>query len=197
MSIEEKKKTLLNNIEGGLPKDYQQVDYICRQSGTVYINTGYIFTTTTDIRLVYFMPSASGNIASCGNNSANRYGYYQNSATQVLIQKGGTNYALDISNNEKHDVTFGMNGVVCDGVNLLSENVAINRSYKMLLCAYNGGWSSNVRIYNFQAYENGVLIKDLIPCYRKSDNEIGMYDMIGKEFIAKSGSGTMTYGSEV
>lgn len=37
--------------------------------------------------------------------------------------------------------------------------------------------------------ENGVLCFDFIPCVRKADDEIGVYDLIGKQFYSNSGTG--------
>ena len=33
-------------------------------------------------------------------------------------------------------------------------------------------------IYSLKFYDNTVLVRDLFPCYRISDNEIGLYDMM-------------------
>lgn len=37
----------------------------------------------------------------------------------------------------------------------------------------------------------------LIPCYRKSDNEVGMFDLEVGDFCTKIGSGNFTKGSDV
>ena len=45
-------------------------------------------------------------------------------------------------------------------------------------------------------YEGEPLL-ELIPCYRKSDNVIGLYDMVGGTFYINNGTGTFTKGDDV
>lgn len=53
-----------------------------------------------------------------------------------------------------------------------------------------------VTFYNFSLYDGDNLIKDLVPCYRKTDNVIGMYDLISKTFIT-SDVGTLSKGPNI
>ena len=50
------------------------------------------------------------------------------------------------------------------------------------------------RLYSFKCSINGVLTNELVPCYRKSDNEVGLYDIVGKQFYTNSGSGKFLMG---
>lgn len=38
---------------------------------------------------------------------------------------------------------------------------------------------------------------DLVPCYRKIDYIIGMYDIIGERFYINEGTGSFTKGQNV
>lgn len=38
---------------------------------------------------------------------------------------------------------------------------------------------------------------ELIPCYRKADNVVGLYDTISNNFLTNSGSGTFVAGPNV
>lgn len=51
------------------------------------------------------------------------------------------------------------------------------------------------KLYYFKWYENDQLIMDLVPCLRKTDNEIGLFDKINKNFITNSGTGTFGSGN--
>ena len=46
---------------------------------------------------------------------------------------------------------------------------------------YNGA-----RIYTFELWDGNNLVRDLIPCYRKSDNVIGFYDRITKSLFTST-----------
>lgn len=64
----------------------------------------------------------------------------------------------------------------------------------------NGTYSYNTggKLYSLKlsTYEDG-LIRHFIPCYRKSDNVIGLYDIIGAQFYANNGSGHFEKGADV
>ena len=52
-----------------------------------------------------------------------------------------------------------------------------------------------LRIYGFNIYERGFLVKQLIPCKRNSDGKPGLYDRINHEFFTNSGTGEFTIGT--
>ena len=57
---------------------------------------------------------------------------------------------------------------------------------------------AELKMYYFKAYdEYGNIALDLIPCYRKSDNEIGMYDTVNQTFLTNQGTGTFVKGGDV
>ena len=53
------------------------------------------------------------------------------------------------------------------------------------------------KIYACKIWDNEVLIRDLIPCYRISDNVIGLYDIVNDVFYTNSGTGTFSKGADV
>ena len=54
-----------------------------------------------------------------------------------------------------------------------------------------------MQLYTFKIYDNDVLVRDFMPCYRKSDNEIGLFDSVNGKFYTNKGSGTFEMGLEV
>lgn len=52
-------------------------------------------------------------------------------------------------------------------------------------------------IYWCQLYDGENLLHNFIPCYRKSDGEIGMYDTVSKTFYTNAGTGTFLKGEDV
>ena len=59
------------------------------------------------------------------------------------------------------------------------------------------GLQPEARIFNLQFYDSDILKIDLIPCYRKSDGEIGMYDLVNSVFYTNDGTGTFLKGNNV
>lgn len=52
-----------------------------------------------------------------------------------------------------------------------------------------------LKIYSFKMWQNGVLVRDMKPCYRKSDNVPGMIDVVNKVFYQNAGTGSFTVGN--
>ena len=64
---------------------------------------------------------------------------------------------------------------------------------------YNGNLNAyaKMKLYVCKMYEGNTLTRNFVPCYRKSDNVIGLYDLVGEKFYTNSGSGTFKKGSDV
>ena len=56
---------------------------------------------------------------------------------------------------------------------------------------------SSVRIYYFKIYDNNNLVRDYVPCYRKDDGVIGLFDLQNLTFYENQGSGIFTKGADV
>ena len=53
---------------------------------------------------------------------------------------------------------------------------------------------SSQRCYNCIIEEDNIVIRNFIPCYRKSDDEAGMYDLVSGKFYTNAGTGTFEVG---
>lgn len=54
----------------------------------------------------------------------------------------------------------------------------------------------HARLYSCQIIQSGTTKRDFVPCKNPS-GEIGLFDLIGKQFYSKSGTGTLTAGPAV
>ena len=52
-------------------------------------------------------------------------------------------------------------------------------------------------VYDFKIYENNVLKRDFVPCYRKSDNKAGLYDLVEDKFYTNNTGDDFQYGKEI
>lgn len=48
-------------------------------------------------------------------------------------------------------------------------------------------------LYRMTIKENDVIVRDYIPCYRKSDSKPGLYDIVNKQFYTNAGSGEFSF----
>ena len=193
-----------------LPEGYTQLEYI-QCTGTQYIDTGININTTTSRYETKISPSlVSGTIGIFGtrnSSSANQ------SSMNVFIIDGA--FRLDwlygamgsivrnISSNTEYTISITRGLATINNVNYVSgENTSIDSSYTFYVGSFNNAGSvfSNGfsgKIYYSKLYNNNILVFDGVPCYRKSDNEIGMYDLVSNTFFTNAGTGTFTAGAEI
>lgn len=58
-------------------------------------------------------------------------------------------------------------------------------------------WNS-ARVYDYKIYDDtDILIRDFVPCYRKADSVIWMYDLVGETFYTNSWTWTFTKWPDV
>ena len=194
-----------------VPDEYQQVEYI-GVSGTQYINTNWTPSNNTYFK-IRFMATTSSYMF--GSGSAPRLAVVSNSNNIQVYNTDNGAYGIynfsDVNFNTVVDLetftttTLNEAYVKANGVEKRNDNTSINvnfnSSFKMLL----GAWQYNAatirygkgRIYSATAKVDNVLIFDMIPCYRISDGEIGMWDTVSKTFFTNAGTGTFTKGSDV
>ena len=72
------------------------------------------------------------------------------------------------------------------------------------MCIFAINWINEIRylnkgikIYKLIFTANGVKEANFIPCYRKTDNEIGMYDTVEETFYTNQGTGKFDVGPNV
>ena len=86
--------------------------------------------------------------------------------------------------------------------NVVAEwQTSINQKAPLLLAtsdqADNVTWYMSAKLYSFKIWKNWTLVRDLVPCYRKSDTEIWMYDTVNDVFYTNSWTWTFTKWSDV
>lgn len=200
--------TIENGLKGKLDfeKAYQEVEYI-ESSGTQYINTGVNPNQDISIEAKLYTEETGNknwfgsvlwedsNITGIGFNSFSttqvEWIFNKNSiwvrsnATDIVgkpfIVKFG-NGKLEINNNQIATFTTP-DFSIAQPISIFIRTGGI---------AYISG-----RVYYFKIYDGDTLVRDFIPCYRKSDNVIGLYDKVEDKFYTNAGTGTFTKGADV
>ena len=189
-----------------LPSQYQQVEYI-ESTGTQYIDTGVIPKATLngefDLMSIdggYPFGSTNGqNIDYWGMNFNKGNGTFQlyfGTGSYPLVSSWQINMRYKISiinkkfycdNNFLYDFSQTSNGF----------NFNTNKSIYLFGLNYNGVAYSKFRFYAAKFYDDNVLIRNFIPCYRRSDNKPGLYDLVNNEFYTNQGTGDFIKGDDV
>lgn len=202
---------ILYQSQNVLPNTYQEVEYL-ESTGTQYIDTGYTFTNPNfKIELKYQKnTSLATNVFGVDTrvtprqmhgNIYNRTFYLGNSSVvNNVTQELNTDYDYTVVFNE-NGAYFKLNENEYSYTGTTAWNGASLSDYLFTSHQTEAGgtlYNMKGRIYYARFYnENNVMVRNFIPCYRKSDNEAGMYDTINNVFYTNEGTGDFVVGENV
>ena len=200
-------------ITSRLPSEYQEVEYI-GASGTQYINTGILTSGEMYFDIEYELTSVTQFATIIGTDPTNTsqrigFGLVENSRPQVNYIFAGNFFTM--INNSNAGVNIKSRALyesglltITNGENTITQAVSgtsmtASATYPIYLFALNRRGSvtdnASARIYSAKIYAGTTLVGEFVPCYRKNDNVIGMYDLTTSTFFTNSGSGTFTKGN--
>lgn len=199
-----------------LPNAYQEVEYI-ESSGGAMMEIPYNLKGNTEMDLkILYTGSQTSAIGIMGNTAAGtgsvsnpKYiftssssgaavAYYYCSAYKAvsptfdLVEDGVVRIETKIENGK---FMIYLNGVA--NIQSALDEVSVTCPQNTTIFGITGGRYKDQRVYWCRFYENGTAQVDLVPCYRISDNEIGMYDLVSGSFLTNSGSGSFSKGADV
>lgn len=208
---------------GRLPAGYQEVEWIgC--SGSQYIQTNYIIGIPTSLLCkVGFMTQNAGTVdrpivwlknTNGPTNPQSTYKFPNVYRGKIEVAGYGINNtnAFAAQDDKKIEMEFDYR----DGSQIIRRSGASDLTYSnnkptqastkpiRILCSDRFDVSSfpnqsnfSGRLYYFYYRQDDVDVFDMIPCYRMSDGEIGMYDLVSNTFFTNAGTGTFTKGADV
>lgn len=197
--------------EYSIPQEYEEVEYI-QSTGTQYIDSGYqIKSEKIKIAFKAYIPFLNG-LSLFGSNDSNYdlvpYHSTNYNPTSFLHWVGSSQSVFEVVyDNFINEVEYVLdNGIIQCTVNGKTTNSmyegSIISNQKFYIFGKNEGEVSKergqgYRLYSFKLYDNDILVRDYLPCYRKSDGEIGLYDKVSGELYVNSGSGEFLKGKEI
>lgn len=193
-----RRRMLLANIkpeQGVLPEGYTECQYISAL-GRSYINTGLELDNDSEVYIEYM---TNDTLSSVQYNTCNLFGYRDSattnnvtmevSTTRVNVDFGNyadtrkqistklnTNYSLLL--NKSHVVAKQDDTLISDLSLKTTANFKTGKAY-----LFGIGGKPNVtnnfygRVYKMISKQNGLITRNFVPCYRNSDNKVGMYDL--------------------
>ena len=196
-----------------LPGTYTELEYI-ESTGTQWINTNFFPDNNTRIR-------TKGQFDSIENNEALYFGSAMsaNNGFEGMIwdhkfafcygASWAGCYRSDISLNDIVEVDWNkniLNFKINNGniIKRVFQSQTFTLPYQMRLFSLSRGFEDNVsygstkmKIYYFQLYDNGTLVRDFIPARRNSDGVVGMYDIVNQTFYTNPGGTNFVAGPVV
>lgn len=197
--------------DGILPNEYVQVDYI-QSSETQWIDTELYPTENmqieTKIEVAYTnqdTPVFGCFLNTIGSSSLGDYFHLTPYANKWYYGTNGSEGNFGTYSNAigtQYDIVFNNeNNQIIVNDNIEDVTRPFSGATNSTLAISKRGTTSNNRFgrfkyFNFKIFDKSTnkYIRNFIPCYRKSDNEIGLYDIVEGKFYTNQGTGTFTYG---
>lgn len=192
-----------------LPTTYQAVSYI-QSSWSQYIRTSiiannnywyYLKVSSQDVYddLVYF---GSSN----WSQSVEARFVVWNANNQAYVSWNEKNF-VNISANTiyEYEWNYKNSRAIKFNWSIIKSNISTLNSQGSLWIAifawnYDTRWilfQSSIRLYSLKISNWSVIAHDFVPCYRKSDNVIGLFDIIEQKFYTNSWSWSFTKGPNI
>lgn len=195
-----------NNLPARLPSEYQEVEYIESANytqNTNYIDTGFYPTNKTKLEL---------KIKGKYNNYDVWYGSglyfdvalftYSTSGDRffkIHYNQVAFDYKTDVSSEKEWLILQDRNKIYMNNtlVNTFAEATFSCTNPLWLFSRKGGDRCTIAKLYYCKIWEDDVLVRDYVPCYRKTDNVVGLYDLVNNVFYTNAGTGVFLMGTEV
>lgn len=203
------------STESLLPAEYQQVEYI-KATGTQHIITDYVLRNSlNDLPHVTFNIDAvcddwqsnyATNILACFGSGGGAWLGYNNTKKQMAM---GTTQGTFFSNDAFVRHSYAYSASSSTGTFTRDDGATISRGltgvndvpFELFYYAVSSGTQNdfhfNGKLYSCDVSYDGTKVLDLYPCYRKSDGEVGLYDLVNSRFYTNDGTGAFEKGADV
>ena len=186
----------------GLPAGYTKLAYI-QSDGTQYVDTDFVPNNNTRVVMdVQFLSTPSDTRALFGvRASASSQNYSLMWTSGKLRSDYNTQYTQTwaVAATTRRVIDKNKETTTIDGTSQSYTNAAFQAPRKLVLFGINNNgtvqWLSSVKLYSCQIFDNGVLIRDYVPCISNTDT-VGLYDTVNGVFYGSAGV-KQFIGSEV
>lgn len=186
-----------------LPNGYTRLEYI-KSSGEQYVDTGFTPNNNTSVEVEFMWTGSTATYLYGAVDSNNAKSFTATlSTTGGNWRFDGTAYKYTAKANTLYTAVMDSSGVTINGT--LNKYAGIPSSFTApcSLTIFAGKNASGTmasyfsgKVYYFKIYDNGTLVRDLIPC-KNASGAVGLYDTVNGVFYANKGSGTFTAGPEI
>lgn len=204
-----------------LPAGYQEVEWI-ECSGTQYIQTDVAIGEPTSLycesefECLNMVTGVDYPIVWCqgangprDHSASYKFPNVYNGKTELqgFGIVGADNKPFTVINNQRVLMTFdykpGSQVITCNGKsvtrNYAGPTSANNKPLRVLKSTKVSGTDAffSGRLYRFKLELNGEKALDAVPCFRKSDGTVGVYELVSNKFLPNAGTGTFSKGADV
>ena len=210
--MEIRRQMMSADNELSLPSEYQRVAYVDNSAGDARLDTG-VNGNNQNLRFKFCAEAIDA--VQYGAIFGNFKNGQENNWRMIWMSTGGKGFYLSAGNKaaDLMRVTFP-SSVVGEKlyVDMKYQDISVvvdHKKYKHNPVTFTSGTnrdenisigsgaatttaSGHFKYYYFKIYDNGTLIRNYIPCIRKSDSKVGFYDSVNKNFSYSSGNKQFT-----
>ena len=200
-----------NSKQQLLPDGYTQLEYI-ESTGTQYIDTGVVPTSTSKASITFYSSKVAGSsyevlISAMSNSNKNRFnmaiGQQNTPYCSFGMDNDVANFYIEVPNNTyvNQKLTYSLDATTkigtCGNFNTTSTVNYNPPQISIFLLAYHyimynpDGFASG-KLYEYNYTDNNYSQK-LIPA-KNSSNVVGMYDIVNDVFYTNAGTGNFIPG---
>ena len=184
-----------------LPTEYQELSYI-ESTKEQYIDTGHTPTQNTKVYAKFQLTATVANYPfGVRETSQSNICYISGGSSSWAFRFGATSgRSYGTTDTEVHEITMGIDGTYFDGEffeQVDKSDFTCTGNLYLFALNNNGSVSrGSTKMFEFKMWEKEKLIRHYIPCYRKSDGETGMYDLVNNEFCPSEQTTPFVLGAE-
>lgn len=197
-----------------LPNEYQEVEWIA-SDGNQYLLTNVSGDIVRKMEVIFSVPTSF--TADWGEFISNWQSEDHNCTRIGITRMGASAIGINCYNNSisRYRNTFcsGYKNRKTTLISTYPSSLSVTPSYGLdersrtegltntnnigIFANTSGSGGTDAVIYSVKFYSSSGLIFNGIPCYRKSNSVIGLYDTISNTFFTNRGTGSFTRGSDM
>lgn len=202
MDVMERRRQLMAMQTGGLPRAYQRVEYMRGEVALIDLGyvpkvnprvvCSYLITNGVDKDIMGFKVNAQPSFII--DPAVSSHIWYNRFYATGRYSLDATMLAKDVKQTWEFGNIVKYNGTELKQVYIVLPDWSSNTQSFCLFGARNE--HNDIQFYDFALYDGSQLVRNLIPCKRKSDDTPGMYDTVTKTFFVQD-KGTLIAGPEI
>ena len=186
------KISMLNNVGRIVPLEYQMVNYL-ESRGTQYIDTDYFPNNLTKI-VMKFNQTVNNNPLFSSNSGTSYTDFSGYGNQNGLFEFGKGTISSTINTNTDYVLEQSQNGLIINNTLMGTYNSQVFTSSTSLKIGYNTTGFIG-KIYYVKLWDDNLLVRNMVPCYRLDDNKTGMYDVVNDIFYTNAGTDEFIMGN--
>lgn len=188
----------MNRLLTIVDSKYQRLEYL-ESTGTQYIDTGISKETNIVCELTVQSKDTSGNKIILGAETTG--GQWFGTAGTVYGLGGSSNFDIDSTTKQKVTINIKYQTSISATINDITKTRTVASTgafryptYRLFGLRGDGNeFFSSCKIFSgIIQDENGNILRKYIPVLRKTDNELGMLDLVEGKFYPNAGTGKFT-----